>query len=331
VAKKASKDGKRSSKSPSARRQTELRWPGPRRAKSFRRVRGTARGPSGTHPAGGIKAAVAVNSELVVLYWQIGREILARQERRLGCQGDRSPGGRPPPSVPGAGLGRNLKYMRAFGKAYSDAEFVQQVAAQTWGGSKEFRRGRDGEEKNERRISRFLFLSLRSLRSARNSLRVRARAPVGVATYETRVTGRPDELRGCLPARNSCGRLQTHAAGARTVSESVDSMEPWAIERSPGHAFEAEEIRRPPQHGCSVSSRTCFGSWVASRLPSPWAGETLTPRSRGQARRLPYDQEGKRDAPTTPNRVAGFCTGEVDDGPNDGPPTNLEQLRRGGG
>jgi hypothetical protein len=27
-----------------------------------------------------LKAVVAVNTELIVLYWQIGREILARQE-----------------------------------------------------------------------------------------------------------------------------------------------------------------------------------------------------------------------------------------------------------
>lgn len=36
-----------------------------------------------------VKAALAVNRELVLLYWQIGREILQRQgARRLGNQGN---------------------------------------------------------------------------------------------------------------------------------------------------------------------------------------------------------------------------------------------------
>jgi hypothetical protein len=35
------------------------------------------------------RAALAVNRELVLLYWQIGRDILARQAQpRLGCEGD---------------------------------------------------------------------------------------------------------------------------------------------------------------------------------------------------------------------------------------------------
>lgn len=39
------------------------------------------------------RAALAVNRELVLLYWQIGRDILERQERgRLGRQGHRTAG-----------------------------------------------------------------------------------------------------------------------------------------------------------------------------------------------------------------------------------------------
>ena len=38
-----------------------------------------------------VKAVVAVNSELVMLYWNIGKQILAAQQTKdWGCQGSRS-------------------------------------------------------------------------------------------------------------------------------------------------------------------------------------------------------------------------------------------------
>jgi predicted nuclease of restriction endonuclease-like (RecB) superfamily len=79
------------------------------------------------------RAALAVNRELVLLYWQIGRDILARQEQngwgakvieRL-AQDLRSAF----PGIRGFSP-RNLKYMRAFAAAWPEAEFVQQAAAQ---------------------------------------------------------------------------------------------------------------------------------------------------------------------------------------------------------
>ncbi|MBF0192835.1 MAG: DUF1016 family protein [Magnetococcales bacterium] len=79
------------------------------------------------------RAALAVNRELVLLYWQIGRDILARQGRegwgtkvieRL-AQDLRSAF----PEMKGFSS-RNLKYMRAFAEAWSEAEFVQEVLAQ---------------------------------------------------------------------------------------------------------------------------------------------------------------------------------------------------------
>ena len=40
-----------------------------------------------------VRASVAVNRELVLLYWGIGKEILARQQgRRVGDEGDRTVG-----------------------------------------------------------------------------------------------------------------------------------------------------------------------------------------------------------------------------------------------
>ena len=79
-----------------------------------------------------VRASLSVNRELVLLYWQIGRDILDRQERenwgsrvieRLA--GDLK---RAFPEVKGFSP-RNLKYMRRFADVWTDSEFVQQVAA----------------------------------------------------------------------------------------------------------------------------------------------------------------------------------------------------------
>lgn len=79
------------------------------------------------------KAALAVNAELVSLYWYIGRDILQRQAAqgwgskvidRLGRDLRQAF-----PEMKGFST-RNLKYMRAFAEAWTDFEIVQQVAAQ---------------------------------------------------------------------------------------------------------------------------------------------------------------------------------------------------------
>jgi predicted nuclease of restriction endonuclease-like (RecB) superfamily len=79
-----------------------------------------------------LRAALSVNRELVLLYWSIGRDILARQERegwgtkvidRLAADLSQSF-----PEMTGLSA-RNLKYMRAFADAWPDIEFVQQVVA----------------------------------------------------------------------------------------------------------------------------------------------------------------------------------------------------------
>ncbi len=80
-----------------------------------------------------VRAALAINSELVLLYWSIGRDILMRQQQqgwgakvvdRLAADLRRAF-----PEMKGFSP-RNLKYMRAFAEAYKDEQFVQQVAAQ---------------------------------------------------------------------------------------------------------------------------------------------------------------------------------------------------------
>ena len=78
------------------------------------------------------RATLAVNCELVLLYWQIGRDILDRQGRegwgtkvieRL-AQDLRNAF----PEMKGFSP-RNLKYMRTFAEAWPDGEFVQEVLA----------------------------------------------------------------------------------------------------------------------------------------------------------------------------------------------------------
>ncbi len=79
-----------------------------------------------------LRAAAAVNSELVLLYWNVGRDILKRQCEqgwgakvvdRLSCDLMREfPGMR--------GFSpRNLKYMMAFARIWPDEAIMQQVVA----------------------------------------------------------------------------------------------------------------------------------------------------------------------------------------------------------
>ena len=79
------------------------------------------------------RATLAVNRELVLLYWQIGRDILARQaEQGWGAKGIERLAHDLRAAFPDMkGFSpRNLKYMRAFAEAWPEAEFVQQAAAQ---------------------------------------------------------------------------------------------------------------------------------------------------------------------------------------------------------
>ena len=84
-----------------------------------------------------VKAALAVNQELVLLYWQIGKDILERQEAegwgsKVVTQLSKDLK-REFPEMKGFSP-RNLKYMRAFAEAWSDEEIVQQLVAQIpWG------------------------------------------------------------------------------------------------------------------------------------------------------------------------------------------------------
>ncbi|UPT86933.1 PDDEXK nuclease domain-containing protein [Bradyrhizobium barranii subsp. apii] len=78
------------------------------------------------------RASLSVNRELILLYWTIGRDILARQERegwgtkvidRLADDLRQAF-----PEMTGLSA-RNLKYMRSFAEAWPHGGFVQQVVA----------------------------------------------------------------------------------------------------------------------------------------------------------------------------------------------------------
>jgi predicted nuclease of restriction endonuclease-like (RecB) superfamily len=83
------------------------------------------------------KAVLAVNKELVLLYWNIGKKILENQNNAgwgakiidlLSIDLSKSF-----PEIKGFSV-RNLKYMRSFAEAYSETSIVQQLVAQIpWG------------------------------------------------------------------------------------------------------------------------------------------------------------------------------------------------------
>jgi predicted nuclease of restriction endonuclease-like (RecB) superfamily len=83
-----------------------------------------------------LRAAIAANREMILLYWHIGREILTRQVQegwgtkiidRLAADLRRSF-----PNMTGLSP-RNLKYMRAFCEAWPEEAIVQAALAQiTW-------------------------------------------------------------------------------------------------------------------------------------------------------------------------------------------------------
>lgn len=80
------------------------------------------------------RSALAVNTEMLALYWQIGSDILARQDQRgWGAKiVDRlSHDLRTAFPDLGGFSPRNLKYMRAFARAWSGEEIVQAPLAQT--------------------------------------------------------------------------------------------------------------------------------------------------------------------------------------------------------
>ena len=80
-----------------------------------------------------LQAVLAVNKELILFYWHIGRDILDRQQKQgWGAKVIEQLSDdllHTFPQMKGFSL-RNLKYMRASAATYPDETFVQQLAAQ---------------------------------------------------------------------------------------------------------------------------------------------------------------------------------------------------------
>ena len=84
-----------------------------------------------------VKAALAVNTELVALYWEIGRQILTRQKKEGWGTGDIGRLAvdlkRTFPDMKGFSP-RNLLYMKQFAEAHADCHISQQLVAKLpWG------------------------------------------------------------------------------------------------------------------------------------------------------------------------------------------------------
>ena len=84
-----------------------------------------------------VRAALAVNQELIMLYWHMGQEISSNMnKKKWGSKVvDRLSNDlkREFPEMSGFSL-RNLQYMRSFAAAYPDEAIMQQVVAQLpWG------------------------------------------------------------------------------------------------------------------------------------------------------------------------------------------------------
>ena len=80
-----------------------------------------------------VRAALAVNQELIMLYWHMGQEISSNMnKKKWGSKVvDRLSNDlkREFPEMSGFSL-RNLQYMRSFAAAYPDEAIMQQVVAQ---------------------------------------------------------------------------------------------------------------------------------------------------------------------------------------------------------
>ena len=159
------------------------------------------------------RAALAVNRELVLLYWQIGRDILARQaEQGWGAkvierlaQDLRNAF----PQMKGFSP-RNLKYMRAFAEAWPDSEFVQEVLAQLpWYHqlalldklrTDEDRRAVDAQVKSEQDAPTIGLLLCKTQNRVVAEYALRdVNKPIGVAEYQL-IEALPAELQTSLPS-----------------------------------------------------------------------------------------------------------------------------------
>jgi hypothetical protein len=165
-----------------------------------------------------LRVVLAANSAMVLLYWDVGRVILDRQERagwgakvidRLAADLANAF-----PDVRGFSP-RNLKYMRAFAAAWPDRAIVQQLAARIpW-----FRNCVILD-----RVSG-LFCRQKNKLVVEYALRD-PKKPIGVAEWETRIVkALPKELKGSLPTVEELeAELVKGDAGDRFLPNGVEEF-----------------------------------------------------------------------------------------------------------
>ena len=134
MARKRSAEGKNENRNALGRRRKDAMFPvAPTRAGLPSGYAGILRDLKQRIQQERLRTIMAANSAMVLLYWDIGRTILARQDQagwgakvidRLAADLRQAF-----PDMKGFSP-RNLKYMRAFAAAWTDRAIVQQLAAQ---------------------------------------------------------------------------------------------------------------------------------------------------------------------------------------------------------
>jgi predicted nuclease of restriction endonuclease-like (RecB) superfamily len=174
-----------------------------------------------------LRVALSVNRELILLYRQIGRNILREQkEQGWGAKViDRLAADlrRAFPDTKGFSP-RNLKYMRALAEAYPDFEFVQQVAAQIpwvhncvlldkikdqaereWYVRQTIEHGWSMRHPNDNPTIGLILCKTKDGLTVEYALRDMS-TPIGVAEWKTQTLhSLPDNLRGGLPTIEEIG------------------------------------------------------------------------------------------------------------------------------
>ncbi len=202
-----------------------------------------------------LRAALSVNRELVLLYWSIGRDILARQkDQGWGAKVIDRLAADPRTAFPEmTGFSpRNLKYMRAFAETWPDEAIVQQVAAQIpWFHNREY--------------------ALRHLRK-----------PMGVSEYRL-TESLPKQWKGSLPS------IEELEAELRRKAHKAASERPMQREMAP--TFSRRSKTDDPNNHQSRVSNFHAQSFVDRDYRFEGVGEPMAPARILGARPCPSPQQ----------------------------------------
>ena len=205
-----------------------------------------------------VRVVLAANQAMVLLYWDIGKAILARQEREGWGAGtiDRLSHDLRVAFPDMRGLSpRNLKYMRAFAAAWPEREVVQEVLAQiTW-----YHNIALLEKVDDRTVRLWYAAKAREAGWSRNVLAVRSRT----GGTSVRATPSPTSPGRCHPPTpnwpssrsrtRTCSISSALQSRARSGSSNRDS---WTISNASCWRWEPDS---PSSAGkCSLRSATAI-------------------------------------------------------------------------